>query len=290
MPELLFVISLSRVLLSASLVEERAGHHMESENLLEASWSLYRSMASSPYQIFQLISLAVLKLQVGVLRKLSEPAYGWVDRLSGDAPKEQMLDALQNEPLALLAQHALPRDEMSSPWVRGWRAVADGLRKLSACEISMKSDEEIWRPATEVIREWNEAGGEPGLEVMESIIAPNLSNGLRRLARVMVDRELSLKVLELRIEKAAARPVRWPEKFFDTESRVCPGATYEYRSTGAAMSLKFAGSVADGGTPLVLPLSFEARAPKPTPSPTPARKPSPTPTPGPSLTPARARA
>jgi hypothetical protein len=289
-PELLFVISLSRVMLSAALVEERAGHHMEAADLLEGSWSLYRSVASSPYQIFQLISLAVLKLQVGALRKLGEPAYGWVERLSNDAPKEQLLESLESEPVALLSRHDLPRDEMSSPWVRGWRAVVDGLRKLSACEISQKSDEEIWKPATEVIRLWSEAGGEPGMEVIESIIAPNLSNGFRRLARLMVDRELTLKILELRIEKSAARLSRWPAKFFDADSRVCPGAIYEYRSSGAGMSLRFAGSVADAGTPLVLPLSFEARAPHPTPGPSRTPSPTPTPTPRPSLTPARSRA
>lgn len=289
-PELLLVVSLSRLLLSAALVEERAGRHVQAADLVEGSWSLYRSVASSPNLLFQLIGLAVLKLQAGALRKLSEPAYEWPERVSSEAPKEQLLEALQSEPLAVLAaRRDASLDAQASPWVRGWRAVTDGLRKLSACEISHRPEEEIWKPAMEEFRKWKEAGGDLGIETT-LLAVPNLTSSLRRLARLMVDRELTLKILELRIEKAAGRPSRWPEKFFDVESRVCPGATYEYRSSGTAMSLRFVGSVADAGTPLVLPLSFEARAPRPTPSPTPARRPTPMPTPRPSLTPPRARA
>ena len=290
-PHLLLVVSLTRILLSAALVEERSGRHVQAADLVEGSWSLYRSVGSQPTLLFQLIGLAVLKLQAGVLRKLSEPAYGWLERLSSEAPKEQMLESLQSEPVALMAAgRGASMGGLYSPWARGWRAVADGLRKLSACEISHRSDEEIWKPATEVIREWSEAGGDREMETMIQIAAPNLSSAIRRLARLMVDRELTLKILELRIEKAAARPSRWPEKLFDADSRVCPGAAYEYRSTGTAMTLRFAGSVAAPEMPLVLPLSFEARAPRPTPGPSRTPRPMPTPTPRPSLTPPRARA
>lgn len=288
MPQLFLVMSLSRVLLAAALVEERAGRHIQAADLLEGSWSLYESVASSPDQVFQLIGLAVLKLQAGVLRKLSEPAYGWLERLSSETLKEQMLESLQNEPLALMAtRQVVPADD---PWVRGWQAVADGLRKLSACEISHRSDEEIWKPATDAFRKWNEAGGDPSGEIVHEIAQPNQTNSLRRLARLMVDRELTAKILQLRIERAAARPNRWPEKFFGADSRVCPGATYEYRSTGPSMSVRFTGSVATPEMPMVLPLSFDARAPSPTPAPSRTPRPTPTPTPRPSLTPSRERA
>jgi hypothetical protein len=289
MPELRVTISLSRILLSAALLEERSGRHAQGANLLEGSWSLYRSVAWQPDLIHQIIGVALAKLQAGVLRKMNEPGFEWLDRLSGDAPKEQMLEAMQSDPLTSSAASGdASLSSMTSSWVRGWRAVADGLRKLSACEISNRSSEEIWKPAKEELERWKEAGGDPGLETIEEISMPNVTSSFRRLARLMVDRELTAKLLQLRFEKAAARPSRWPEKLFDADSRACPGATYEYRSSGAAMSLRFAGSVADPGAPLVLPLSFEARAPRPTPGP--SRTPRPTVTPRPSLTPGRARA
>jgi hypothetical protein len=291
MPEMLLVISLTRILVGAALVEERSGHHMQAADLLEGSWSLYRSVASSPDQIFQIIGLAVLKLQAGALRKLSEPAYGWVERLASEEPKERMLESLQSEPLTILATRSVDSpDDHASPWIRGWQAVADELRKLSACEISHRSDEEIWKPAMDIFRKWNEAGGNSSGNVVQEMAQPNQTGTLRRLARLMVDRELTAKILQLRIEKAAARPNRWPDKFFDADSMVCPGATYEYRSSGSAMSIRFAGSVASPEMPLVLPLSFDARAPSPTPAPSRSPRPTPTPAPRPTLTPARARA
>jgi hypothetical protein len=79
-------------------------------------------------------------------------------------------------------------------------------------------------------------------------------------------------VLELRQEKAASRGGTWPAKFFDTDSRVCPGADYEYQVRGGAMAIRFKGAIDDPSAPqMALPLSFQVRAPRPTPTPTPGR-------------------
>lgn len=289
--EPLVVIALGRILLAAALIEERSGNHLQAGNLLEATWSLSRSVASQPDQVFQIIGVALGKLQAGVLRKMSEPAFDWTRRMQSDVLKEQMLESIESTPLlSRSASGGAVMGTMTEFWIRGLRAVSESVRKQSACAISHASSDEILKPADEELARWKDAGGDVELETIFGIEAPSFGSALHRVARLMVDRELTAKVLELRFEKAASRPSRWPEKFFDAESRICPGVTYEYRSSGAAMSLRFAGSVADAGTPLVLPLSFDARAPRPTPSPTPTRRPSTTPTPRPSLTPARAPA
>lgn len=92
---------------------------------------------------------------------------------------------------------------------------------------------------------------------------------IRRAGRLLVDRELTARILEIRQEKAASREARFPGKFSDLESRVCPGSSYEYQSRGGAMAIRFTGPIDDGGgPPLVLPLSFEIRTPRSSPRPT----------------------
>jgi hypothetical protein len=144
----------------------------------------------------------------------------------------------------------------------------DRLREISPCEVSKLSSEEIWKPAEEEIARSIEAGGDPSLQSLLNITVPNITGSIRRAGRLLVDRELTAKVLEVRQEKAASRDGHWPEKFSDLDSRVCPGSSYEYQTRGAAMAIRFKGPIDDGGSSaLVLPLSFEVRAPRPTPTP-----------------------
>ena len=282
--ELVVAMRLNRILLSDALVEERAGRHLEAEGLLEAAWSLSRSFSELPDIPSQLISIAMAKLQVGVLRKMSEPAFEWDDRLSADHPWQQMIDSFEGEAFVIHTASVAGSGETSDDaWVRGWRAVASSLREISPCRASKLSDEEFSRPFVEVVKASDgEAGGTQASDHFQGIMAPNVLNALRRSARLAVDRELTAKILEIRQEKAALRPSRWPEKFADTESRICPGESYQYQVKGAAFAIRFKGSIADPGEPaLVLPLSFEARPPKPTPTPTRTAQPNRIPSPRP---------
>ncbi len=163
---------------------------------------------------------------------------------------------------------------------RAWSAVTDPLRQLSPCEVTKLSSDEIWKPAQDELDRWHEAKGDSGPKEMFAIAMPNLTGAIRRAGRLLVDRELTARILELRQEKVASRDGRWPERFSDLDSRVCPGSSYEYQTRGAAMAIRFKGPIDDGGSPgLVLPLSFEVRPPRPTPTPTRVRRPTVTPRP-----------
>jgi hypothetical protein len=275
-------IPVSRILLAASLVEERAGHHSRAGDLLEAAWSLSRSLAGQPDLLSQLIAVALVKLQAGALRKMSDPPVPWLDRMSGDEPWRGMLDAVEADPLPSVRTGDALLSQIRSAEARAWRAVTDRLRVLSPCEVSKLSSEEIWRPASEEIERSIAGGTGPALKTLSDIAIPNITGAIRRAGRLLVDRELTARVLELRQEKAASREGRWPEKLFDVDSRICPGAAYEYQTRGAAMTIRFKGAIDDPAAPaLVLPLSFEVRAPRPTPTPTRPRRPSVTPRPRP---------
>jgi hypothetical protein len=272
--------SLARILLAAALSEERAGHQSQAGDFLEATWSLYRSFSGQPHLMSQLIAVAIGKIQAGALRKMSEPPVQWLDRMSGVEPWRGMLDAVAGEARLARPGGDAAEDESRKVWSRARSAAMDRLRELSPCEVSKLSYEEIWKPAKEEITRSVEEGGGPGLEPLLDIAMPNITGAIRRAGRLVVDRELTARILEIKLEKTASREGRWPEKFSDLDSRVCPGFSYDYQTRGAAMMVRFKGPIDDGGgSGLVLPLSFEVRAPRPTPTPTHVRRPAVTPRP-----------
>jgi hypothetical protein len=274
-------IPATRILLAAALVEERAGHHLQAGDLLEASWSLSRSLSGQPDLTSQLMAIALLKLQAGALRKMSDPPIPWLDRLSGDEPWRAILDAVEASPLISVRAGDASMDQVRSAETRAWRAMTDRLRPISPCEVSKLSSEEIWKPATEEIARSIKAGTDPVLRTLSDIATPNITSLIRRAGRLLVDRELTAKVLELRQEKAASRDGSWPAKFYDGDSRVCPGAEYEYQTRAGAMAIRFKGAIDDPPAPAIaLPLSFEVRAPRPTPTPGRPRRLTVTPGPG----------
>jgi hypothetical protein len=284
-PELGLSIRVNRVLLAAALVEERAGHHVEAEQLLEASWSLTRAFSDLPDTLSQIILIAIGKAQVGALRKMSEPSFTWIERMSSDRWWQGLIDSYENEPFVtrLSSESLLPPDApIFNAEVRGYRNVANRLRELSPCKASKLSDDEIWQPIDEELRAMpsdEENDPQKTAEVFKQF-ASGLAQRLRRATSLAVDRELTAKILELRQEKAADRKNRWPERLSVTESRVCPEATYDYQSRASTMMIRFKGPISVPGSPaLVLPLSFEARPPAPTKTPTHAPLPSPTPEP-----------
>jgi hypothetical protein len=290
-PELIFVVQLNRLLLSAALLEEREGRYAGAADLLEACWSLNLSVAGRAELVYQLIATACRRSLAGALRKMSEPLPEWTNRMAGREAVELVLKSLETD---ILIGHArdgtLTEDVFRSLAVRLMRVVSENLSERSVCDISRMSWEEIWGPAVEEVQ--SSASDEEKLELqtMAEISGPNLTNALHRAARLVVECELTARILELRQEKAASRHNRWPEKFYDTDSEACPGAEYEYRAVGGGMTIRFKGSIGKLEAPRLLPLSFEARPPKPLPTITPTRRPSPTPTPDPSLTPGKAGA
>ena len=290
-PELLFVAQLNRLLLSTALLEEQAGRHAEAADLLEASWSLARSAARRPELIYQLIALASLRSLSGALRKMAEPRPEWSDRMSSHEPVQGILNSLRADSLISFSRNgSLAEHSFDSFWVRSERLFAEKMKDLSVCEISTMSSEAIWQPVIEELRRSANEEESAELQVIGENFAPSLTNALQRAARLVIESELTARIVDLRLQKAASRPSRWPENLYDTDSRACPGAEYEYRSFGGAMAIRFKGSVGKLDVPRLLPLSFEARAPKPSPTAIPTRGASPTPTPSPSLTPLKAGA
>lgn len=273
-PKVLPFVRLEKLLLAMAFVEARNGNAIEAERALEASWSLGRAFASGKYLLTQLLSVSVERRQAGVLRKLREAPFAWISRLSGDSPWTRMLDAVAEE--GTITDPASPSMDSSRPLrARALAALADGLRNVSPCELPDLSEEEIFRPAGDVFRLEGSEEARAWAFIYKDIVLSNLLSSVRRAGRLMVDRELTLKVLELRFEKAASREGAWPTEYGNLGSSVCPGVLYDYHSDGKSMEIRFDGPVNTPEAGVVLPLEFRSGAARSTPTPTPTPTPEP---------------
>ncbi len=256
-PEILSSIRLHRILVAAALIEESNGHPLEASRLLEASWSLSHGLKEQGTLIAQLAELGGEKVRVGALRKVREPAVVWMNRLAGKDAWRRMLDAVAAE-----GTYTSAMDLTDSPntfrniWHRACAAVAEGLNRRSPCEIQALDAERIWKPALDELEGHGGEEGRTTAELIRDNFYPIVMNALKRTARQLVDRELTLRILQLRLQRAGSRDREWPEKAPSPVSDVCPGESYLYRRSGRGIEISFPTDVEDPSSGLVLPLIF----------------------------------
>ncbi len=277
-------ISLERVLCATALVEEHDGRMFESTRALEASWSLGRVVGERRDRMSQLMSIAIEKFQTGVLRKLREPSLTWMGRLARDDPWTRMLDTLTDEK-AQRDPSGLP-DSFSVAVQKSRLAIADGLRKVSPCELRRLTGEDLRRLAEAALPAETSAqkpppnlpeGAQTVREAVKGIVVENYVSALRRASRLSVDRELSLRILLLKLAQQTSPKNLWPSELTDPGSTACPDASYVYRVDSGGMEIRFEGSIDVPTMGTVLPLSFHSG--KSAATPTPARSPATPPTP-----------
>jgi hypothetical protein len=191
-----------------------------------------------------------------------------MNRLGGADPWRHMLDAVASE-----GTYSSAMDLTDSPNAfrdllhRAWTAEAEQLRETSPCELEMLQDESIWEPIIESLEKSHGDEGRAMAKIIRDNFLTAVTSALRRSARGLIDRELTLRILEVRLEKAAARDRRWPERLSSPGSAVCIGEVYDYRRDGKEMQISFPVAVSDPSSGLVLPLSFHAGKSAASPSP-----------------------
>ena len=286
-PEILPNSRLQRLLLATALVEELDGHAIEAERSLEASWSVGVPTAKDDTLMGQMMRLNDARWQSGVLRKMKGNSLIWMDRLGRDDLWRGMIGGVRGE-----AELRSPSGEggpsfepFSKAVTKSMRAISDGLRKISPCDREALSSEALWKMAERELGPMTDEEKRPAgaptdaiwpQEFVEKSIVPNVSGVVRRAARASIDRELTLRVLEVRLERQGSRDGKWPLELPNTHSVVCPEASYSYRSDGESMEIRFEGPVVvpDGRA---LPLVFRSgpRPIMPTATPPPPLTPSP---------------
>lgn len=257
------LMRLERLLLAVALVEEYDGNAIDASRALEASWSLGSSLPSGRLLITQLVAIGVQRMQVGAVRKMQAPPLQWLGRLGSDGPWPRMLDAVTQEGrFRPPAPADGSRDASSEVAVKALSAIADALAKVSPCDLASMSDDEIWRPAAAALAAETDEVKRAFRDFYAQHMVESVASAIRRAARLEVDRELTLRVLQLRLEKDTSRDGRWPEKLLDATSAVCPAATYTYNWTIGGVELRFEGSVDVPKMGPVLPLAFRSRSPE----------------------------
>jgi hypothetical protein len=271
---------LNRLLVAAALAEQRADSAAEARRLMEASGSVYRSLSRDSDALSgSILASAAMRLQVGALRKLPETSVEWLDRLSRADPWKQAISSFENEPAVLAGDPSLSPDALSGSFsnvnVQARRAAAEVFRRISPCELSSLSTEEISRPMAEEYRKSRKPSEDPEelARLLPQIMLPGLKNRLERAGRLAIEAELTVKILELRLARSGPREEEWPQRLEDESSHVCAGATYRYYRIGPGMEIEFRGSAPAPDTGWTLPLSYstrEDRRPRPAP---PAKRP-----------------
>ncbi len=263
LPNLLGFLRLQKLLLAKALIEIRGGRSDEALQTLEASWRFDEAVLGRPELISQLIHIAVAKLQVGVLRKIDAPPYGWSERLREGRALAGYAAAFENQ-FWFMQPDASDLTGKAGAFGRVLRRIGEEFQQRDLCE---------WAPGTlqKLVDESYEREGDE-LDKGDAAV-PNLVDGFLRARRYEIDAELTALVVDARLERDASRRRHWPVKLLSAGRGACPEAKWTYRPlANGTVSLSYERRIAESDSPAVrMPFEFVAGQPNP-PVRRPARK------------------
>jgi hypothetical protein len=229
-PKLLGILWIERVLLMEALRQQRQGEHGAACEFLRAAWAVEAALGERPERISQLIALHMGTLLTGTLRQVGGSATEWRERLARLPSRDSLLTALEYEAASMSAwvrrgaPDGLPGSFLErqpfrlflvqyerlcyAGFAEEMRRVVAELLEENLCEYDVAAARQLW---AQHFPEWNR---------LARISWPNSTeNSPWRLLRSLLDRELTLEVLEARETFAATD--RWPESGAEN-SRACP--------------------------------------------------------------------
>jgi len=264
-------IRLQRTLMARTLAAARGGNNEAAARALEASWNLNESLRSRPEIIPALIGIAVARLEVGVLRKVNVEENLWRKRLPTLDGRTALLDAhvLGHRPISASNWWRYVLEEYGkTSWLRrAWHVLEAPAHRVAMAEYSELMREEFAQlraaPLSDHFSEPPNPDGRSAAHIMFAMSLPNNRNSFLRADRLVVDAELTSKILEakqLRKENGG----RWPAAVPGIEASRYPGASWRYEVSpdGGRMSIAFSRELAspygEGGPLKPLPLSFSS--------------------------------
>jgi hypothetical protein len=231
-------INLQRVMAAGALAKASDGDAEGALADLDAAWRLNTTLQRDPVLIAQLVSMAIARHHVGVLRRIDDVPREWADRIRQHDYKRSMIDALHADGLIWSQYDSMyamrPNksalqslvDTASRPYVRlcvtdlseSWRR---RLVEFAAFDFVCDRDLAIFNVD---VPWWNKIGG-----TFAAYANPNLANAPRRIGRYELDAELTAKLIELRAARRA-NGGRWPAVVPGIDvSTACPDDRFDYR-------------------------------------------------------------
>jgi hypothetical protein len=248
-PNLLGHIYLQKLLITDALAKTADGDRQRALRDLEASWTLMQSLWESPILISQLITLVDARMLLGALRQVEDVPQRWHDGLAGHDFRRSFTNALKYEALYWTKLDGTAEytsltgiankliNSVAGPYVKYCLAdVSNDLRErlenLDAVRAICDYDLSARQASLDVpIPRWNFIGG---------IVVPSLGGALDRLARLELDLELTLKLIDLDRARRANRGT-WPRALPGGDvSTACPKDRWVYNvSPDREMTLAF---------------------------------------------------
>ena len=252
-PNLLGHIRLQRVLMARALAVAHGGNNDAAARLLGASWNLNESLWTRPETISVLMAMAGAHLQVGVLRKVNVDERLWNQRLSALDSRRSLLGALMLESRPRSAKNSLSHASTSgddpSWYQRSQDFLTRPMYRLAMVDYSNLLRDEFAQlrgaPLSDHFPEPPTPDVRDVAHILIAVSMPNTKNAFVRADRLIVDAELTSKILEakrLRSENGG----RWPAAIPGIETSRFPGASWRYEVSpdGGWMSISFSRELA----------------------------------------------
>lgn len=232
-PNLQAILQLHRVLVAEALIRAQANDADGAARALLACWNLGRSLRDRPEELTQLVAISLGRRHAGLARTLSVPPEEWLDRLAEHDDRASMLKALVMGASGSFEE--LPKG--SSAFERASRAdflnlerkALVRLRDSGIAELPTRKEMENPEPEPEALS----AGA-----ILASIVLPNRTHSWNQVDRLIVETEMTEKVLQLK--KLRADLGRWPSPVAGIESsRAFAGRWIYSVNENGRMSLAF---------------------------------------------------
>jgi hypothetical protein len=239
-PNVLGQFQLQRILLASALRATAKRDVAGAEALLEASWALNAPLRARPELTSQFISIAVGRMQAGVLRKVPVAPESWIERLSGFDPRQGMIDAFRGEAWGIgkLIRYAAtdPYGEATSVVSRLTRVLRGPIDRIQAAQVQENWREIILAAMRSPVSDgdgktafpaakpsWSVAG------ILAAVAMPNIADALKRANRLTVELELTQKALQVRAARGSSK--RWPTPVPGVETSALRDARWIYTLT-----------------------------------------------------------
>ena len=234
LPNFFGLVNLEKILALDTLEKSRQGRNGEAIATFAASWKIRQSLDGKPELIAQLVNAIALRLQAGVLRQLEQVPPEWQQRLMERELTQEMITAIEGEFLFIyegtrqVADWELEGAEglfFKSPIGRTygrWSAIdtynsSNSLPGLLETSNVCSFEPEAIAPVFQQVGWWN---------VLGQIAQPSFSRQWERAGRIMLELELTQKILQ--VKEIAAKEGQLPESLPNMESAVCPGYQWVY--------------------------------------------------------------
>ena len=256
-PNALGQIRLQRILTARALAAEQRDQNEFAARSLDASWNLNESLRGRPEIIPALLSTAIARFQVGILRKVTVEENGWRKRLETLDGRTVFLDAdvilgVRPKFARTWWRYVLEEYGEASWFRRAWQVLEAPAHRVANVEYS-----DLMRDELSHLRD------APLSDHFSEPPAPDVytRNSFLRADRLVVDAELTSKILQaksLRRKNAG----RWPAAIPGIEASRYPGASWRYEVSpdGGGMSIALSRELASPYPPdtKLLPLRFSS--------------------------------